>query len=160
MYRVNIDQGQNWKCRDLNATGLRFYVDSFLSLIWDFQIEFTNRTSSNFWERRPVLPWKGLSIKILQDERKMLPRLFMKNILQRRMGWSVWNTSLFVYVKVSKARCFDRDYRGERVKRIALSPPRLLAIFFAVKIAFRRYRSGRNVSIMLCFCFLNLHHDP
>ena len=109
MYRVNIDQGQNWKCRDLNATGLRFYVDSFLSLIWDFQIEFTNRTSSNFWERRPVLPWKGLSIKILQDERKMLPRLFMKNILQRRMGWSMWNTSLFVFNCKTMSRFPKRD---------------------------------------------------
>ena len=57
-------------------------------------------------------------------------------------------------VKVSKAPCFDRNYGGERVKGIALSPPHLLSTFFAVKFAFRLYTSGRNFKHYAVFVLL------
>jgi len=57
------------------------------------------------------------------------------------------------------AWCFDGHFWGERVKRSALSPLRLSAILFAIKFAFRRYRCGLYVSIMLCFWFLHLRRD-
>ena len=156
--------------------GVKIICWFILSLIWDFLNEFRNRklcyfnrTSRVLERKRVVRKFGRVTLAVLEQwnasrlRRNIAVTICEKHLTENNGLERVKHFFVrFICKTMSRfldAWWFDREFWGERVKRIALLPLRLSAILFAFQFASRRYRCGFCVSIMLCLGFLNLHRD-